>query len=304
MSKTLSVNFRGRNFWAYEVASSVFLKFLIDAAVSRPTLNSENWLAESIQHWRVNAVFSDFGLYLNDDWSPEQVDIVIELCRNAMAMIRTHREISGLEIESWQILDDQCIFLRGHDVIPCEPVARLGDAIIALLNGTLPQLPAHHWWFYSLDENAAVMRGTACTLPVRRMTATKYDRNNPDDWQFENRRLPSWPDVENAIRRMDNDCFPIVELSCNDLLDDDNFCVIGGAGQIALFHKMDRWQYEDPNGGNSEVRLWDSDPGIFSPQRHGFFCKERNVLTDVEKVLRIVKAFYYTGTHDGLNDVQ
>ena len=43
------------------------------------------------------------------------------------------------------------------------------------------------------------------------------------------------------------------------------------------------------------TRLWDSD--------QGYFCKEKNVLTDVEKVLRIAKAFYDSGSYAGLGAV-
>ena len=38
-------------------------------------------------------------------------------------------------------------------------------------------------------------------------------------------------------------------------------------------------------------------------QRSGFFAKSDNVLTDVEKVLRITKAFYKTGSYDHLDEV-
>jgi hypothetical protein len=59
---------------------------------------------------------------------------------------------------------------------------------------------------------------------------------------------------------------------------------------------MGDWQYEDPVGGDDEVRLWDSD--------QGYFCREKNVLRDVEKVLRIAKAYYDTGSYDGLEGVE
>jgi hypothetical protein len=67
-------------------------------------------------------------------------------------------------------------------------------------------------------------------------------------------------------------------------------------GAWALFHIMGEWQYEDPAGGDGEVRLWESD--------QGYFCRGKNVLADIEKVLRITKAFYDTGSYDELNAVQ
>ena len=65
---------------------------------------------------------------------------------------------------------------------------------------------------------------------------------------------------------------------------------------ISFFHQMGDWQYEDPNGGDDEVRLWESD--------QGYFCCEKNVLTDIEKVLRRIKVFYETGSYDNLDQVE
>jgi len=59
---------------------------------------------------------------------------------------------------------------------------------------------------------------------------------------------------------------------------------------------MEDWQYEDPGGGEGQARLWDSN--------QGYHCKEKNVLTDIEKVFRIAKTYYETGSYDGLSDVQ
>jgi len=93
---------------------------------------------------------------------------------------------------------------------------------------------------------------------------------------------------------MDNYCFPIVELNTGESDENENlFNICGGAGQWALFQIMGDWQYEDPAGGEGEIRLWDSD--------QGYYCKEKNVLTDIEKVLRITKGYYDTGTYEGLS---
>jgi hypothetical protein len=128
------------------------------------------------------------------------------------------------------------------------------------------------------------------------MTAIRYYRDGRH-WDTERVDSPSWADVEKAVRRMDNYCFPIVELSCTESDEDDAmFNVCGGDGRWALFHIMGEWQYIDPTGGDAEVRLWDSD--------QGYYCQEKNILTDVEKVLRITKAFYDTGSYEHLDNVQ
>lgn len=125
------------------------------------------------------------------------------------------------------------------------------------------------------------------------MTIIRYYRDGRP-WDSEDVRSPAWLEVEAAIRRMDNFCYPIVQLNLTE--DDENiFNVIGGNGRWALFQMMGEWQYEDRHGDPSEVRLWDSD--------QGYFCTEKNVITDVEKVLRIARKFYETGSYDHLDDV-
>ena len=131
--------------------------------------------------------------------------------------------------------------------------------------------------------------------PIHHMTVTRYYRDGRP-WDATRVERPSWVEVELAIRRMDNYCFPIVQLNLTAYDDDEAiFNVIGGAGRWALFHMMGDWQYADAEGSNSDARLWDSD--------QGYFCKEKNVVTDVEKVLRITRAFYRTGRYEGLDHI-
>lgn len=138
----------------------------------------------------------------------------------------------------------------------------------------------------------------AHTSPIRSMAVMKYYRD-ARPWDADLVPLPQWPQVEEAISRMDNYCFPIVLLSRLDFEsgadvfeDEEAFNIVGGSGRYALFHMTGDWQYEDPNGGAGEVRLWESD--------QGYSCQERNVLTDLQEVLRIVHRYYETGSYSGL----
>jgi hypothetical protein len=132
--------------------------------------------------------------------------------------------------------------------------------------------------------------------PIHHMTAIRYYRDGRN-WDTEQINFPSWSDVEAAIRRMDNYCFPIVQLNTTESeADEDIFNVCGGEGRWALFHMMGEWQYEEPGGSDGEVRLWESD--------QGYYCSEKNILTDIEKVLRITKVFYETGSYDSLDNVE
>jgi hypothetical protein len=95
---------------------------------------------------------------------------------------------------------------------------------------------------------------------------------------------------------MDDHFYPIVQLNCGDTDDNETiFNVIGGDGRFALFHMMGEWEYTDPAGSDDEVRLWTSD--------QGYFCAQRNILTDVDQMLRIVRRYYETGSYAGLDAI-
>lgn len=151
MTKTSYVRYRDNGFWAYDVAGSVFLWFLIDAANKQLSSHGEQWLKDMVHHWRVAAVITEMANYTDSDWTASQLDLVIQLSRHAVDAIRSHGDFAAADVQSWQVLDEQRIFARGHDPIPAEPVARLGEAFIQLLQGQLPVPPDQHWWFYTLE---------------------------------------------------------------------------------------------------------------------------------------------------------
>ena len=156
MSKTVFVEFRDDGFWAYDVASSIFANFIAEAASKMN--DSDKWITESIHNWRVNAIVSDYGFYLDDNWSSDQIHMVRDLCHQASEAIRKFGELDGETIQSWKQINGGSIDTRGHDVIPSEPIARLGDAIAALLYQTLPAAPENHWWFYGLDKEIGTLK--------------------------------------------------------------------------------------------------------------------------------------------------
>ena len=56
---------------------------------------------------------------------------------------------------------------------------------------------------------------------------------------------------------------------------------------------MGDWHDEGSSGCGQEVRL----------SNQGYYCKAKNVLTDIEKILRITKGFYKTGRYDSLDNL-
>ncbi len=133
------------------------------------------------------------------------------------------------------------------------------------------------------------------------MAVIRYHRDGTP-WDTELISNPAWEQVELAIRRMDNFCFPIILLSTREFptgdkvfVDDEAFNIIGGNGRFALVHMTGDWRYEDPNGSRAEARLWDSD--------QGYFCEERNVASDIALVCRIVKGYFDTGSYESLDAI-
>jgi len=133
--------------------------------------------------------------------------------------------------------------------------------------------------------------------PIREMTCVRYYRDG-GHWDKERVVLPSWSDVEAAVRRMDNYCFPIVHLNTTEDEEEESiFNIVGGDGRWALFQMMGEWKYTDREyqGEIDEEWLWESD--------QGYCCETNELLTDVEKVLRIVRKYYDTGSYDELDTV-
>jgi hypothetical protein len=70
------------------------------------------------------------------------------------------------------------------------------------------------------------------SIPIRQLIITRYYRDRPG-WNSERIDSASWSDVEAAVRRMDNYCFPIVQLNTTeDEENEDIFNVCGGAGRL------------------------------------------------------------------------
>ena len=158
MTRTAFVKHGGNGFWVYDVAGSVFLWFLIKVANKQLELHDEPWLRDSIQRWRVSAVVTELAHYADNDWTTSQVDTVIQLSQHAIEAIRLHGDFAASDAQSWPVLDDKRIFARGHDPIPAEPVARLGEAYVQLLQGELPPQLDQHAWFFSLEPEIDTLK--------------------------------------------------------------------------------------------------------------------------------------------------
>jgi hypothetical protein len=156
MTKTRGIEFQGRFFWAYDVVSGVFLKYLIDEAESSEHAN-EPWLLKAVTHWRVQAALAECGLTLEEEWSSEQRQVFIKLAEAACEKIGTRDSIPAGEVESWPLKDDLRICSRGEYEISTAPVIEFGYALVALVSGKLERAPNGKAWFYGKPEGRSTI---------------------------------------------------------------------------------------------------------------------------------------------------
>jgi hypothetical protein len=168
MSKTVFIDYRGRYFGAFDVITKVLLKYLIDVAA--PLAAREPWLALAVDRWRVDAELpSEFGFYLDDAWTQEQIDVFCRLLESACQLLHQREAIPAQEIEGWEVLgEDRRQVTRGIPLVPTKPVIMMGQAIIALVLGKLTPPPLGYWWWYTTEDTPQAIQRKLfpCTIAI------------------------------------------------------------------------------------------------------------------------------------------
>jgi hypothetical protein len=158
MSQTQFIEFGDRGFWAYDVILQVLLKHLIDVAVAMPEASEGQWLAAAIPTWRRTASISDYGFCIDKMWTERQLTVFVGLIDKTCSLLAQRDGIPAEEITRWKILGDLRIFTRGMSIVPTKPVVQLGEAIRALVNGSLPAAPVGTMWLYTTRDNPETIR--------------------------------------------------------------------------------------------------------------------------------------------------
>ncbi len=99
---------------------------------------------------------------------------------------------------------------------------------------------------------------------------------------------PAWELVERSIRGLDGHSHPRVRLWAGPPGEPPGLDIIGGNGKYALREVGNGWVYYDPNGTDEEVKVQTSGAG--------HRCAAYYVCTDVERVLRIARRFFESGS--------
>ena len=173
MSKTKYVRYDDRGFWAYDVALGVFLKHLIDAAEANDQATSA-WLSRATQSWREVACISDFGLTFDSHWSEADRLTFLTLAETACSRLSQRTSIPAQEIVNWRMLDDLQIFPRGATQVLTFPIVELGQAIIALVRGELPEAPCREGMAVWNAKRSRRAWNDAVTLSIDHLFATRH----------------------------------------------------------------------------------------------------------------------------------
>ena len=148
MTRTQFVEYRDQGFWAYDVYLGIFLKHLIDVAELNAPRFDDSTLSVAIQGWRLIAVISDYGFWIDESLPGTDVADFLHLVEEACELLKRRDTINADEVVSWPILDDLRIFPRGATEFSTQPIIELGRAMIALVDGKLPVPPVGIAWFY------------------------------------------------------------------------------------------------------------------------------------------------------------
>jgi hypothetical protein len=135
-------------------------------------------------------------------------------------------------------------------------------------------------------------------MTAHHLTIVHYPPREP--WRCLEAQSPNWKQVSDAIQAMDDRAYPIVQLSWANVEscfeDESSFNIIGGvASGFALFEYNPGWTFEDPEGSDEDVRLWQSD--------QGYYCKRKNIITEIDAVLKLAHVYFETGSYDEIRKV-
>ncbi len=161
MSKTASISFRGRNLWAFDVSLSVLFAELINVIGDRSPGQRREWLADLLPDLRVHAVVgADFHLDLDLGLTDRQRSHLLTLMAEASQRLRERRTISAAQAAAWEVRDGRPVIWRSAPAVDTSPIADLGDAIIELARGTLPDPPRGTWWLFGLPGGPSTIAMT------------------------------------------------------------------------------------------------------------------------------------------------
>src|SRR5579862_3408745 len=160
MSKTQSIAFGGRHLWAFDASLAVWLAWFVlewERRDRKHMASLESFVAQA----RLVATIGDYGLDLDALLGPLAIEPFTAIARDVTQQIRVGGPISAASVAAIHLLDGMAPIRRGPELLDPEPIARVGDAIVGLLDGSLVRPPSGTWWCVGTADPAA----TIATVP-------------------------------------------------------------------------------------------------------------------------------------------
>jgi hypothetical protein len=148
MSHTVGVGFRSRNLWFYDQSLAVWLVCFLEKTtmLSREMSGPFNRFCEGAR--RAAALGAIQGLEVDDLVDADDLEAFASLAVEVSGQIRSYGPIEIEPIRSMTMFEGMPPIIRdATPTIPAGPVASVGDALAALVRGTLPKPPAGTWWY-------------------------------------------------------------------------------------------------------------------------------------------------------------
>lgn len=158
MSRTTTVSFGDRKFWALSDAFGAWLAYLVEVADAHTT-EPESWLGEQTGRWKVAASITDFGADITAG-TADQIGLLRDYALEARELVITRGPLSREDLQGWIVVDDLAVNggnVRIGDVLSVERILEVADAFIALVNGTLPPDPPGGTWFVGTGDGYRTM---------------------------------------------------------------------------------------------------------------------------------------------------
>lgn len=161
MSSTVPVDYADRWFWAYDVSLSILLVEALHAAHERSATQDLRRPDDLLERLRGHAVLGANLAFSLDGHGDDERHYLLSLIMEAVERLRTYGTITAAQAARQFVLDGRPVFLRGDTHVDTNVVADLGQAMIDLVERTLPPAPTGTVWFLGVE-------GGPRTIGVRR----------------------------------------------------------------------------------------------------------------------------------------
>ncbi|GAA2876165.1 hypothetical protein Acy02nite_75680 [Actinoplanes cyaneus] len=152
MSKTRSIGCYGgpppdlpdpeREIWAYDGALAILLGQLLRDVEGIPPEHRPAWWNRRVEELRTQAMVSDLFFDVALGLAAEEREELAELFEDTAARLRDRPPRTPGQADDWHLV------FRGDHAYDVGPIAELGQALSALLRGTLPAPPPGTLWLY------------------------------------------------------------------------------------------------------------------------------------------------------------